>query len=313
VSGRPLVVTGLPRSGTSWVGKMLEASGEVVYVNEPLNPQHPPGRSPGILDAEVTHRFQYICADNEEPWVRAFSDTLALRYKPAAELRRNRGPYDLAKMAKYGTAFTLGRLRRRRALLDDPFAVFATPWLVDRMGCTAMVLVRDPVAFVGSWRKLGWTVDFHELLDQSLLMRDHLEPYREPMRSLVGSPDWLARTALLWRMTYEFFAAVRADRPGIQVRSYESLVADPLDAFADVYRDLGLTWTERVAGRVRDATTDHGRAEQAHTWSLRGGVSRTAFRPMDAATALGTFRDRLTDDEIARVRELTAGVLDRLG
>ena len=38
----PILVTGLPRSGTSWVGKMLAASGELVYVNEPLNPQHPP-------------------------------------------------------------------------------------------------------------------------------------------------------------------------------------------------------------------------------------------------------------------------------
>jgi hypothetical protein len=30
---------------------MLEASGALVYVNEPLNPQYPPGRSPGVLRA----------------------------------------------------------------------------------------------------------------------------------------------------------------------------------------------------------------------------------------------------------------------
>jgi hypothetical protein len=36
------------------VGKMLEASGALVYVNEPLNPQHPPGRSPGVLRADVS-------------------------------------------------------------------------------------------------------------------------------------------------------------------------------------------------------------------------------------------------------------------
>ena len=65
----PLLVTGLPRTGTSWVGKMLELSNAVVYVNEPLNPQHPPGHSPGVLDARVTHRFQYICADNEQDWL----------------------------------------------------------------------------------------------------------------------------------------------------------------------------------------------------------------------------------------------------
>ena len=60
MSSVPLLVTGLPRSGTSWTGKMLEASGQVVYVNEPLNPRRPPGRSPGVLNASVTHRFQKI-------------------------------------------------------------------------------------------------------------------------------------------------------------------------------------------------------------------------------------------------------------
>lgn len=44
---------------------MLAAGGELVYVNEPLNPQHPPGRCPGVLNAHVTHRFQYICPDRK--------------------------------------------------------------------------------------------------------------------------------------------------------------------------------------------------------------------------------------------------------
>src|SRR5262252_7055049 len=73
---RGILVTGLPRSGTSWIGKMLQASGEVVYVNEPMNANHPP--RPGILNADVSHRYQYICADNDERWVPAFHDTLRL-------------------------------------------------------------------------------------------------------------------------------------------------------------------------------------------------------------------------------------------
>ena len=60
MSAAPLLVTGLPRSGTSWTGKMLEASGQVVYVNEPMNTRRPPGRSPGVLNAHVQHRFQYV-------------------------------------------------------------------------------------------------------------------------------------------------------------------------------------------------------------------------------------------------------------
>jgi hypothetical protein len=107
----PLLVTGMPRTATSWVGKMLEASGALVYVNEPLNPQHPPGRSPGVLLADVEHAFQYISEENERVWLPAFQDTVRLRFHPLAELRRNHRPYDVARTIKYAAGFGLGRLR----------------------------------------------------------------------------------------------------------------------------------------------------------------------------------------------------------
>lgn len=307
----PLLVTGLPRSGTSWVGKMLEASGEVVYVNEPLNPRHPPGHSPGVLNARVAHRYQYICADNEQPWVRAFGDTVRLKYHFGAELRQNRGPYDLARMAKYGWAFANGRLRRRRALLDDPFAVLSAAWLAERVGCQAVVLVRDPVSFVGSWRKLGWTAHLHELLEQPLLLRDLLGPHVEEMRALSGSEDWLAKNALLWRLTYDVVDRWRRTVPGLAVWRYEDLARDPEQRFGELYGTLGLTWGGAARERVAEATRS-GRADgRAHSWNLRGGPSRTAFHAMDSRAGLATYRERLTAEEIARVRELTEDVAAR--
>ncbi len=163
-AGTPgLLVTGMARSGTSWVGKMVQASRRVVYLNEPLNPGHPPGRSPGVLNADVTHQYQYIGGEARQ-WRRAFADTLALRYGFRAELRRNRSTYDLARLVKYGTAMTLGRLLRRAPLLDDPFALYATPWLVRNFGLRAVVLVRDPVAVAGSYHRLGWRMRFDQLL-----------------------------------------------------------------------------------------------------------------------------------------------------
>ena len=308
-----ILVTGLPRSGTSWVGKMLEASGEVVYVNEPLNPQHPPGRSPGVLDAEVTHRFQYIRAGEDDEWRRAFTDTLALRYHWLAELRRNHSAYDVGRLVKYGTAFTVGRVRRRRAMLDDPYALFSTGWLVREMGCTAVVLVRDPVSFVGSWRALDWSIRFAELLGQAALVDDHLAPYADRLRDLEESPDWLARSCLLWEAAYDVVDRAFRDLPGVHLFAYEQLVEDPQQAFADLYRRTGLTWSPRAADRVRAATTERpGAAQGAMRWSLRGGLSRTAYRPMSSGTALATYKQRLTPDEVARVRELTAPVAARV-
>ncbi|MGC5016648.1 sulfotransferase [Streptosporangium sp. DT93] len=299
----PVLVTGLPRSGTSWTGRMLAAGGELVYVNEPLNPQHPPGHCPGVLDAVVGHRFQYICPDDERDWLPAFTRTVALRYGFLAELRRNRSPYDLARMVRYGAAFTLGRLAGRRALLDDPFALFSAGWFADRLGCRVIILLRDPVAFVGSWQRLGWTVHLDELFDQPLLMRDH--PHLEELRALTGTRDRIATTTALWRAA-AISATRLADRhPRITLVRYEDLALDPLTGFRGLYEQTGLTWSARARERVRRACTAAPRAGTGgFSWH---GLSRTAYRPTDSRRALAEAGARLSPQEAHRVRELAFG------
>ncbi|WP_433245654.1 sulfotransferase [Streptosporangium sp. CA-135522] len=297
----PVLVTGLPRSGTSWTGKMLAASGELVYVNEPLNPQHPPGQCPGVLDAQVTHRFQYICPDNDEVWLPAFADTVALRYRFLAELRRNRSPYDLARMIRYGTAFTLGRLTGRRALLDDPFALLSAGWFAERLSCRVIILLRDPVSFVGSWQRLGWTIYFHELLEQPLLVRDH--PHLEALRPLVGCQDRVAKAVALWRAARTVALDLAARHPGILLVRYEDLAADPPRGFRRLYEWSGLTWSARAEERISRACTAAAGGAGGFVWN---GLSRTAYRPMDSRQALATAAGRLTPEEIHRVRELAS-------
>jgi hypothetical protein len=291
---------------------MLEASGQVVYVNEPLNPQHPPGRSPGVLDAEVIHRFQYICPDNDQQWARAFADTIRLRYHVVAELRRNHGPYDLARMAKYFTTFTSGRLRGRRALIDDPFAVLSARWFAERLQADVVVLVREPVSLVGSWWRLGWKFDFQDLLGQPLLRRDLLAQYESEMRDLLRSPDQLAQIALLWRTTYDAVGRMQHEVPSLRVIRYEDLSREPVERFRLLYDAYGLAWTPRIAERVAAATSGTGRTDRSHAWTLRYGLSRTAFRSMDSQAALRSYEERLTPAEISRVRALTSDVAGRL-
>jgi hypothetical protein len=308
-AGSPLLVTGLPRSGTSWVGKMLAASGAVTYINEPLNPSHPPGHSPGVLAVSPEHQFQYICADNDAVWFPAFGKTVALRYNLIAELRRNHGAYDLARMVKYSSAFTAGRIRGRRAMIDDPFALFSTRWFVERLGARALVLVRDPVAVVGSYRRFGWTYRPEELRAQALLVRD-LDPHPAELLALAGSDDHVAKLAHLWRMAYTAVDQMR-DLPGVQIRRYEDLVKEPIKGFEQLYDAFGLPWTEQARKKIEAATTATGDAERGFAWSLRGGLSRTAFRPMDSQQALTSHVGRISESDAQRVRDITDDVARR--
>jgi len=303
-----VVVTGMPRSGTSWVGKMLQLSGEVVYVNEPMNPSHPPGRSPGVLNADVEHYFHYIPGKPDGRWRTAFERTFALRYSLIAELRRNRSGYDLMRAAKYLTEFGRGRLRGRTALLDDPYAVVSSGWLARTFDATVVVLVRDPVTLVASWRKLGWVVDPGELLAQPALISGHLEAEESRLRAAADSGDDVDKIIAVWRAVY-LAVLDQAAQGRVLIRRYEELAADPVAGFGGLYADCGLTYGQRARAAVQEATGADTAATKAFHWS---GASRTAFRPMDSAAKLKQSVD-LPDSTVARIREQTADVLARLG
>jgi hypothetical protein len=243
--------------------------------------------------------------------VGAFADTLRLRYHPVAELRRNHSPYDLARMMKYWSAFVAGRAKRRRPLLDDPFATLSAAWFAERLELTVILLVRHPVGFVGSWQNLGWAGKMDNLLSQPLLMRDLFGGYEGEMQALADSPDNIARTALFWRMTYSALDGLADRLPNLHLRRFEDLASAPEAGFRELYERCGLTWNDQAQQRIVSATTGHKTAGGSHVWNLRGGISRTAFRPMDSRTAATSYRDRLTAEQIDRVHELTAETAKR--
>jgi hypothetical protein len=304
----PVLVTGMPRAGTSWVGKMLEACGDFVYINEPLNPRHPPGQSPGVLRAPVNHRFQYISEANEHLYLKPFKDTLAFRYQFRAELRRNRSVPDLLRMVQHSASFAYGRIRARLPLVDDPYAVFSSGWFARRLGCQVVVVIRHPAALIASRRRLGWRTDFRSLLAQERLMADWLEPYRAEMEALTATDDALAEGALLWRMVHEAIRELEQTHPDLHVIRHEDLSRDPVRRFDELYTRLGLPFARATARQIEKATSG-GRGERRVAWSLsRSGPSRTAYRPLDSRANATRWIGELSQDEVARIRALTGDV-----
>lgn len=310
-SKTPLLVTGLPRSGTSWAGKMLEASSQVVYVNEPMSLSRPPGGSPGVLDAPVRHRFQYVDPQDDEVWRRAFADTLRLRFHPLRELRAVRHPYHLARGAKYGLEFSLGALRGRRAMLDDPNAVFASRWLAETMGVRTVYVVRDPVGLIGSWRQLDWRPHLDALLAQPALLRDHLDDEADDIAAALESDDWLERMCCLWNVAHRFIDSVRGDLDGVTVRRYEDLANEPIEQYRALYEWCELEWSSEAEAAIDDATSSSSAPSRAFSWSLKGGLSRTAFQRIDSRASVNRPEHRLDAAEIDRIRVLTNDVLTR--
>ena len=222
--GRPILITGMARSGGSWVSRMVAGGGDVVHINEPFNRRHPPGLTPGILRVPPPRAYQYVGSHNEAEYVAGFRDMLRLRYNLVAELRTNRGIYDLAKMAKYAAAFSHGRVRGMRPLIDDPYMVFAAEWMAERLDCQVVMLVRHPAGIVSSLARIGtgWADNLPDIAGQPELVRDYLAPYAEELERAAREPlDPIAHGALLWRLIHAGIAQQVARNPRFVVVRYE--------------------------------------------------------------------------------------------
>jgi Sulfotransferase family len=307
---RSILVSGMTRSGTSWVGRMLMSSGQYVYCNEPLNVQHPPGVSPGILNAPVPYCYLYISPENEAAYENPFRRMLALRFRLVTELKRNHNARDLLRAVKYQYSFTRGRLAGRRALVDDPFAVFAAPWLAKRFGMRAVIVVRHPYAIAASRLRLGWSFDFTNLLEQNLLMRDYLQRFRSEMEAMPAR-DIIGQSALLWKVIYSTvhrFTEKGRFRP-IIVR-HEDLALHPLERFAVLFSQLRLPFSGKTVSLIKKSTSGPQCTGASHSWSFDGGFGKTGYRRLDSRALVHRWRDELRPEDAERIGAIVGDAIE---
>jgi hypothetical protein len=291
--GRPILVTGMPRSGTTWVGRVLSAGNGVGYVNEPFNLS----TSPGTLRVPVEHWFPYVTPDNEPAILGALEPLLRFNYPLGRELRRCRTHVELLHTLRWWRASL--RSRGRRPLVKEPHAVFSAEWFARRMGSDVVVTVRHPVAVVSSWKRLGWSFDFMHLLGQPALVRDLLRPLRSDMeRALDPSHDLVDRVALLWHVVYRIVADYRERFPSFHIVRQEDLSTAPVQGYRELYEALGLPLSREAESAIAQASSAANPKEPS--------VEHPHDTHLDSRATITTWKQRLSDDEAQRIRAVTA-------
>ena len=204
-------------------------------------------------------------------------------------------------MGRDWSSFLTGKTFRKRPLLKDPFAVFSAPWFVDRLGCQVILLIRHPAAFAGSLKRLGWTFNFNNLLEQPLLMKDWLEPLRAEIETAQRNhPDIVSQASLLWLAIYQVVTKYRKLYPQIQLYRHEDLSMDPLAGFSLLYKNLGLDLSQRARNTIISSSSSgnpKSRSDRAiYTTSL------------DSQANIENWKRYLDNDEVRQIRQMTVDV-----
>jgi Sulfotransferase family len=287
----PVLLTGAHRSGTTWVGRMLALSPEVGYISEPFNPHH----QRGICACAFPLWFQYVNGENEHRFKRHLGDTLAFRYRLVPQLAHTRSLEDVGSLLRDGAGFARSRVRNARALMKDPIAAFSASWLSQTFGMDTVVLVRHPAAFAASLQRLGWSHRFEDFLAQPALMREQLHDFEGEIRAMVdGDHDIVDQASLLWRLIYFVLGRYRRAHPDWIFVRHEDLARDPACGFAELYRRLGLDYSQRVVDQVSWYSSGSGQPEtDAAPYAIR----------RDSQQTIASWRWRLSTAQQARLRD----------
>jgi hypothetical protein len=300
VSGRPILITGSHRSGTTWVGRALESGGEVGYIDEPFGRDH----RPGILPAAFPHWFPAIRPEQEQELQAQVARMLDFRYQVGAELRSLRSAKDAGRMVRDAGRFRRYRRRGLRPLLKDPIALFAAPWLSERFQMQVVVMIRHPAAFASSLKRMNWSHPFADFRDQQELMEGPLREYAASVDDYCRAEhDIVDQATLMWTMFHDVIDTYRQRHPEWLFVRHEDVSRAPASGIAEICAYAGIEYNGAVADYVGRTTVAGNPAEapsgQAH--QLR----------RDSAAATTTWKTRLTPDEIRRVRERTGPVASR--
>ena len=214
----PVLVLGMPRSGTTWLGRTLGDAPNAVYFNEPVSEVH--------VAEQRRATFFEVDPDNPPPSY-VWPARAAAAGVPAF------GPRTVEPLG------LVARLGKRVVIKEvNPLAV---EWYQRALSPTLVAIVRHPAAVAVSLHERGWGWD--GIYEQRFLERTRawLPDVPANFWARIGSMQGIAATR------------VDAAAPAATV-TYETLCAAPFASFQDLYDVCGLTWTDDVAALLRAST-----------------------------------------------------------
>ncbi len=310
----PILLAGVPRSGTSWTGRALGLTLGTRYVDEP----------DGFRDAfafkvmmELGENAQLepgaAAPDYRRLWAGAFAGgqrapgararfgewTYHRAGTPARQHARAGGePSRWLRAALANAAPPVADPHARNVLVKSVQCALAVEWLAHEFAPSVVVLFRHPLNTIASWREMGFVASEtrnpreHEVLTAFAAARWGVEP------PPADAPA-MAHHAFEFGVLTNALVDAAAAHPEWIIARHEDLCVDAPARLRALAEQLGLTWTDAAERFLRDSdragvgfATTRVTSDQPDRWR-----ERLSVEDVDAIRGvLRTFPDRALAD-----------------
>lgn len=258
---KPILVTGAVRSGTTFVGRILNLSGETLYMWEPFNMGVKSRSKNGAFD----HFFEYLEPDSPKTkdvkrYLREYSKVHAGDFKRVKTKNPERRNFEFSILLKK-IAFNLN-IGKIRPLFKDPIAVFSAEWIYQQYNdVKVVVMTRNPLTFVESFVKLAWNIDYRDMEQQHELMKTLTPDQIKEIAKFSATNDYedvVDKAILFWKIAYTRFLSYKENYPQWHFVKIEDIKNDPVKHFTKMYEYCELKITDKVRGQLKEQAEASG-------------------------------------------------------
>lgn len=257
-----VIVSGLPRSGTSWTAKLLAEAPGYSYYREPDN-------SDKVAGVEHDDKWRFLLgSDADDRYTAHLRRAMDGKIATPFTMRAAPGPIigRLPQRLRWiGGVFPALYCRKPGVLVKFVRSSLALDWLAHHYpDARTVALVRHPVGQFLSYQKLGWQPLPAKFTENDRLMARYLEPWRA---HLLAAETFWERAGAFWGAKNLVVHRQYGEGLGHNIVPFEYLCADPRAHFARLYTQLGLAWTDAAERAV--AASDGQDASSAESYSLK--------------------------------------------
>jgi len=222
---KTVIVAGSGRSGTTWLGEMINYRRNYRVLFEPYHYTYVPEWS-GF------NPRHYLRGDESEARLLASMQAILT-----------------GSLANKWTDKTAPPENARHLLIKEIRANLMLYWIHRHYRSVRIVfLVRHPGAVIHSRIKLGWGVYLKEMLSQEKLVQDHLSPFMEKLEKFEQMPVY-QQHAIMWCI--ENYVPLRQFKGRLNVIFYEQLIREPEATLKAVFHLTGDRYHQEVLSGLK--------------------------------------------------------------
>lgn len=204
-----ILLTSLPRSGSTWASQVIAMATRRRLIHEPFNWKRYPER-------EKYHMLYLPAGSNQVDLIEIIENESTLKI-----------PF-------------IGKLMKDKpVVLKDVHLCLAVEYIWEQLGSYIIILIRHPCGMANSWMKLNFEVRFRLdlLLSQQNLMENYLSPFKDHLN--LNRDKWF-ETGAYWGASHYILEQIsQAHREWMWI-THEELCVNSATRYQQLLTDLGI-------------------------------------------------------------------------